>query len=207
MTSFIAGTATLVFSAYHFQQTAPLGVVGNVLVLPLVSLVIMPFAVLSVLMMPLGLEAPFVSIMGWGIDRMVDCAALVAGWSNGFTGNPLLTSSALLLSLGALAWFAYFQNWWRLIGPALAVPLILCTRQPARHSYRGQHPSRSGACRYRAGACDGADRKRRSRRLVRALPRRNRSECRRDHLRQPGLHRSNAALHGGCRQERSSIAR
>lgn len=125
MTSFIAGTATLVFSAYHFQQTAPLGVIGNVLVLPLVSLVIMPFAVLSVIMMPLGLEAPFVSIMGWGIDRMVDCAALVAGWSNGLTGNPLLTSSALLLSLGALAWFAYFQNWWRLIGPALAVPMIL----------------------------------------------------------------------------------
>ncbi|HEV7293545.1 MAG TPA: ComEC/Rec2 family competence protein [Devosia sp.] len=125
MTSFIAGTATLVFSAYHFQQTAPLGVIGNVLVLPLVSLVIMPFAVLSVIMMPLGLEEPFVSIMGWGIDRMVDCAALVAGWSNGLTGNPLLTSSALLSSLGALAWFAYFQNWWRLIGPALAVPLIL----------------------------------------------------------------------------------
>src|SRR5690606_38035320 len=50
VTSFIAGTATLLFSAYHFQPTAPLGVLGNVLVLPVVSLVIMPFAVLSVLL-------------------------------------------------------------------------------------------------------------------------------------------------------------
>ena len=125
VTSLIAGTATLLFSAYHFQQTAPLGVVGNVLVLPVVSLVIMPFAVLSVLAMPLGMEAPFVAAMGWGIDRMVDGAALVAGWSEGLTGNPLLTSLALIIGLAALAWFAFVDNWWRLLGPAVAVPLIL----------------------------------------------------------------------------------
>ena len=124
-TSFIAGTATLLFSAYHFQQTAPLGVVGNVLVLPVVSLVIMPFAVLSVLAMPLGIEAPFVATMGWGIDRMVDGATLVAGWSEGLTGNPLLTSLALMIGLVALAWFAFANSWWRLLGPAVALPLIL----------------------------------------------------------------------------------
>lgn len=125
LTSFIAGTATLLFSAYHFQQTAPLGVVGNVLVLPVVSLVIMPFAVLSVLAMPLGAEAPFVGIMGWGIDRMVDGATLVARWSEGLTGNPLLTSTALMIGLAALAWFAFVNSWWRLLGPAVAVPLVL----------------------------------------------------------------------------------
>lgn len=124
-TSFIAGTATLLFSAYHFQQTAPLGVLGNVLVLPVVSLVIMPFAVLSVIAMPFGVEAPAVSAMGWGIDRMVDGAELVAGWSEGWTGNPLLTSLALLIGLAALAWFAFVSSWWRLAGPALALPLVL----------------------------------------------------------------------------------
>jgi len=125
VTSLIAGTATLLFSAYHFQQTAPLGVIGNVLVLPLVSLVIMPFGVLSVLTMPLGMEAPFVAIMGWGIDRMVDEATLVAGWSAGLTGNPLLTHWALLIGLVALAWFAFCSTPWRLAGPVLAVPLVL----------------------------------------------------------------------------------
>lgn len=125
LTSFIAGTATLLFSAYHFQQTAPLGVIGNVLVLPVVSLIIMPFAVLSVLAMPFSLEAPFVAVMGWGIDRMVDGATLVAHWSNGLTGNPLLTSAALVIGLVALAWFAFFNTRWRFAGPALALPLIL----------------------------------------------------------------------------------
>src|SRR5690606_30474543 len=79
LTSFIAGLATLVFSAYHFQQTAPLSVVGNILVLPVLSLVIMPFAVISVLAMPLSLEPWPLQIMGWGIERMLDIAALVAG--------------------------------------------------------------------------------------------------------------------------------
>lgn len=125
VTSFIAGTATLLFSAYHFQQTAPLGVLGNVLVLPVVSIIIMPFAVLSVLAMPLGAEAPFVMTMGWGIDRMVDGATLVARWSEGLTGNPLLTSLALMIGLAALAWFAFLNSWWRLLAPALAVPLVL----------------------------------------------------------------------------------
>lgn len=124
-TSFIAGFATLLFSAYHFQQTAPLGVIGNVIALPVVSLVIMPFAVISVLAMPLGIEAPFVSITGWGIDRMMDVAELVTGWSHGLVGNPLLTGTALMIGLAALAWFAFIGTWWRLLGPAVALPLIL----------------------------------------------------------------------------------
>lgn len=124
-TSFIAGFATLLFSAYHFQQTAPLGVLGNVLALPFVSLVIMPFGVLSVLAMPLDLEAVFISIMGWGIDRMVDVAELVAGWSVGLTGNPLLAGWTLGAGLVALAWFAFIETQWRLLVPALAVVVIV----------------------------------------------------------------------------------
>lgn len=124
-TSAIAGLATLLFSAYHFQQTAPLGVIGNVLALPFVGLVIMPFGVLSVLAMPLGLDAPFLWAMGWGIDRLVDVAELVAGWSTGLTGNPLLSGWTLLAGLVALAWFAFLESRWRLLAPALALPIIL----------------------------------------------------------------------------------
>jgi len=125
LTSFIAGTATLLFSAYHFQQTAPLGVLGNVLALPVVSLIIMPFAVLSVLAMPFGVDAPFIRVMGWGIERMMDVAELVAAWSDGWIGNPLLTGWALLIGLAALGIFAFMTHWTRLVAPALVLPLVL----------------------------------------------------------------------------------
>ena len=125
ITSLVAGLATLVFSAYHFQQTAPLSVLGNVMVLPVLTLVIMPFAVVSVLAMPLALERWPLELMGWGIERMLDIAALVAGWSEGWTGNPLLTTWALAIALAALAWFAFFPTLRRMLGPVVAVPLLL----------------------------------------------------------------------------------
>jgi competence protein ComEC len=132
LTSLIAGTATLLFSAYHFQQTAPLGVLSNVLVLPLVSFIIMPTAIAAVLAMPFGVEAPFLLAMGWGIDRMMDVATAVANWSQGLETNPLLTPVALFIGLLAMAWFAFIRNYWRFAGPVLAIPAILLFALDAR---------------------------------------------------------------------------
>lgn len=124
-TSLVAGAATLLFSVYHFQQTSPLGVLGNLFSLPLVGFVMMPAAALGVLAMPLGLEAPFLMAMGWSIDRMIDMAAVVAGWSTHLRASPLLTPLALLIGLAALAWLAFFRDRWRLVGPLAAVPLVV----------------------------------------------------------------------------------
>ncbi len=125
LTSVIAGLATLLFSVYHFQQTSPLGVLGNLFSLPLVGFVMMPAAVLATLAMPFGWEAPFVAVMGWSIDRMLDLGGLVATWSSGLDYSPLLTPLALLLGLGALAWFTFLSSWHRLIAPALLLPAVL----------------------------------------------------------------------------------
>jgi competence protein ComEC len=125
VTSLVAGTATLLFSAYHFQQTSPLGVLGNLLTLPLVGFVMMPAAMLAVLMMPFGFERPFLVAMGWSIDRMLELARLVAGWSAQLDANPLLTPLALVIGFAALGWFAFFPNRFRYIGPALAAPLVV----------------------------------------------------------------------------------
>ncbi|ODT80363.1 MAG: hypothetical protein ABS76_16920 [Pelagibacterium sp. SCN 64-44] len=123
-TSFIAGAATLLFSAYHFQQTAPLSVLGNVMALPFVGL-IMWSGVLAMLVMPLGLDGPCFQLMGWGIEGMLWVAELVAGWSEGLTGNPLLANWTLVAGLAALAWFALLETRWRLLAPALLVPLVV----------------------------------------------------------------------------------
>jgi competence protein ComEC len=124
-TSLVAGLATLLFSAYHFQQTAPLGVLANVMMLPVLTFVIMPFGVLSVLLMPLDLDPLALPVMGWGIERMLDIARHVTEWTGGLEANPILTPWALVIGLAALAWFAFFIDRWRLAGPIAAVPLIL----------------------------------------------------------------------------------
>ena len=124
-TSVVAGLATLLFSVYHFQQTSPLGVLGNLLSLPLVGFVMMPAALVATLLMPLGLESLPLIVLGWSIDRMLDLAAITASWSSALNASPLLTPLALGLGLVAFAWFAFLPTWHRLIGPALMVPAVL----------------------------------------------------------------------------------
>lgn len=121
-TSLVAGAATLLFSVYHFQQTSPLGVIGNLVSLPLVGFVMMPSAMLAALMMPFGFEGPLLLAMGWSIERMLDLAALVSAMSSGIDASPLLAPLALVMGLAALGWFAFLPTWHRLIGPALIVP-------------------------------------------------------------------------------------
>ncbi|MDP3315605.1 MAG: ComEC/Rec2 family competence protein [Devosia sp.] len=124
LTSVVAGAATLLFSIYHFQQTAPLSVLGNLMSLVLIGFVMMPAALAATVLMPLGLEAPFLLVMGWSIDVMIWVATIVAGWSAGISASPLLLPLALLLGLLALAWFTFLTSWHRLVAPLLLVPAV-----------------------------------------------------------------------------------
>ena len=124
ITSTIAGAATLLFSAYHFQQTAPLGVLANLMAVILIA-PIMAAIVVAAMLMPLGWEAPFLAALQVFIEALIAIARLVSDWSAGLTLHPLLLPVALVLGLAALAWFAFFQSWHRLIGPALLAPAVL----------------------------------------------------------------------------------
>jgi len=131
LTSLIAGGATALFAAYHFQQTAPLGVLGNIVAIPLVAFVVLPAALISVLLMPLGFEWVFLGVMGWGTERIIEVAAYISGLSGGVVNAPLLNSTALLIGFAVLAWFAFFPGRERYISLAAApVLLVLFATSP-----------------------------------------------------------------------------
>src|SRR6185503_6208020 len=71
-TSLVAGLASAPFAAYHFNRFANYGVAANLLAMPVVSFVIMPFGVIALLLMPLGLDGPPLQVMAWGIRVMLD---------------------------------------------------------------------------------------------------------------------------------------
>ncbi|WP_141701691.1 ComEC/Rec2 family competence protein, partial [Methyloceanibacter marginalis] len=64
LTTLIAGTAVAPFAVYHFHRMTHFGLVANMIAAPLVSLLIMPMALLSLIAMPFGLEA-------WPLQAMV----------------------------------------------------------------------------------------------------------------------------------------
>ena len=74
--SLIAGTATAPFAVYHFGRYASYGLLANMVAIPLTSFWIMPWGMLALLLMPLGLEQLALVPMAWGIEQLVT----YAGW-------------------------------------------------------------------------------------------------------------------------------
>ncbi|MGO4523979.1 ComEC/Rec2 family competence protein [Microvirga sp. 2MCAF35] len=116
-TTLVASFATAPFAAYHFQSLNPYGLIGNALALPLVSLVVMPSAVLGVLAYPFGLDRPIWQVMGAAVSQVLDVSVWVGSFSGSTLVVPALGNTALvLLSLGlvlvsvpasALRWLAF----------------------------------------------------------------------------------------------------
>ncbi len=120
MTSLIAGCATALFAAYHFHAVAPLGLVANLLAMPVVSLAIMPLAVVSIVLLPFGYEAVTLPAMGWAIEIVLAIAQKIAAISGvGITG--LIPFHLFMIAVAGLAILTLATTRLRLIG----VPLVL----------------------------------------------------------------------------------
>ncbi len=74
VTSIVAGGATTIYAAWHFQQMPSLGLFTNLTAMPIVSAVVMPFAVFGALAMPFGLDGPFFHVMGLGLSATIAVA-------------------------------------------------------------------------------------------------------------------------------------
>lgn len=121
LTSLIATLATSPYSIFHFNRIASYGVIANMAAVPLTGLWIMPWAVLAVLLMPFGLERLALVPMGWGIDGIIDIAAVISDWPGAVQTVPTMPLSGLVIvTLGGL-WLCLWQRSWRYAG----VPFIV----------------------------------------------------------------------------------
>jgi competence protein ComEC len=132
-TSVMAGLATAPFAAYHFNRLSAYGVVANVLVMPVVSLVIMPAGVVALLLMPFGLEWLPLHFMEWGLALMLDTAHWVSSWPGAAIGVQAFSVEALLLMSLGLLWMACWHMSWRWLGlvpVSLGLVMAGFSRQP-----------------------------------------------------------------------------
>lgn len=120
MTSIIAGAATGLFGAWHFQRVSPLGLVANLAAMPLVSVVVMPAAVVGTLLIPLGLDAPFLALMGKALAVVMAIARWLAERSPA-DGVGLVPPAAVAVLSVALAILTVATTRLRLA----AVPLVI----------------------------------------------------------------------------------
>ncbi|MCO5065664.1 MAG: ComEC/Rec2 family competence protein [Rhizobiaceae bacterium] len=124
-TALVAGLATAIFGVWHFQRISPLSLFANLATSPIVSLVVMPFAVLSATAMPFGIDAPFLIVMGKGLSAML----WISDWLS--ARSPLdviglVPGAAVIWLTAALLLATLATTRLRLLGLACGMAGVLC---------------------------------------------------------------------------------
>jgi competence protein ComEC len=146
-TTIIASVFSGLPAAYHFSRAAPLSLVSNLLALPVVSLVIMPAAVVASIAMPLGLESLPLQAMNQGLRWVVWVADYVNGLPYADIAVGRLAGGAVLIAAyGAIA-LCLLQASARLIGVAVAVPALWFAPIEKRPDILIEHAARNVAVR------------------------------------------------------------
>lgn len=122
MTSLVAGVATSGFAAFHFHRIAAWGLVGNLIVMPVFTLLVMPAGVLALFLMPLGLDGVPLAVMGFGLDLVLTLAHMVADWPGAERAIPSAPGWVLALYGCGFAIACAARGLWR--APGIGVMLV-----------------------------------------------------------------------------------
>ncbi len=115
-TSIVGSIATMPYAIYHFDRATHYAVLGNLLAMPIMGFVAMPAAALAVFLMPFGLDAWPLKVLGFGIEIMLAMGRFVSGLPGAVSVMPAWPVSALILvSFGGL-WLGLWRRRWRWLG-------------------------------------------------------------------------------------------
>jgi competence protein ComEC len=132
-TTLVASLATAPFGIFHFQATNPFGLLGNAMALPLVSVVVMPSAVLGAIAYPFGLDGPFWWLMGLATHHVLTFASWVEDLSGSTLLVPAFGPGALGLLATALIVLVLFRTGLRIAAVAPLTIGLWLAANPQRH--------------------------------------------------------------------------
>ena len=126
LSTVIASLAVAPIGVYHFHKSQQYAVVANLIAGPAVNIVIMPAALLTLILMPFGLEWLALPIMALGIDFMTWTAYVVAAIPGAVGVIPEIRGFAFALMIAGGLWLMLWQTRWRLWGlPVIAAGVLL----------------------------------------------------------------------------------
>ena len=127
LTSLLAGLASLPYAAFHFGRVQFYFVLANLVAVPLTAFWVMPQGLLSLLLMPFGLEAVTLRPMGAGIDLILFLARQVAAFPDASLAVPVPPAWGLLSVSFGLLWLCLWRTRWRVLA---LLPLAIGLASP-----------------------------------------------------------------------------
>lgn len=126
LSSAVAGAATAPIGAAHFNQIAQFGLLANLLTVPLMGAVVIPAAVMSAALVPLGAEGIGLAVMEAAIRWILGVAAWVAGLDGAVWMVPTPAAWGLPVFALGMLWLILWRGHARWAGcvPALAALVL-----------------------------------------------------------------------------------
>ena len=132
LSTLVASIAIAPFAAFHFHKLALYGLVANLAAMPIFGLIVMPMALATLLVLPLGLEAWPLALMALGVETVVWVAEHVSSWKGAVIHVAAMPVSALvLLSIGGL-WMCLWRGRWRVAGLMIAAFGLMAAAEGTR---------------------------------------------------------------------------
>lgn len=149
LSTLIASIAVAPFAAYHFHKSQQYAMLANLVAIPICNLLVMPMALATLVLMPIGLEAWPLAGMDHGIRAMVWCATTVAALPGAVARIPAIPTVAFSLMVAGGLWLSLWRQRVRwlgvlpiLVGLALApfrtAPDALVARDGRLVAWRGE---------------------------------------------------------------------
>lgn len=131
LSTLIATIAVAPLAAYHFHKSQQFAIIANLVAIPICNILVMPAALASLVLIPFGLEALSLAIMGLGIEGMVWCARWVAAIPGSVGWIPAMAPAGFALMIGGGLWLTLWRARWRLLGVApIAMGLAIAPMEP-----------------------------------------------------------------------------
>ena len=125
LTSFLAGTASAPFGAFHFGHIQVYFVLANMVAVPLAALWAMPAGLAGLALMPFGLDWLAFIPMGWGVQAILWVARATAALPAATLDVPHMPSWGLAATALGMAWLGLWRTPLRLFGvPVIAFGLL-----------------------------------------------------------------------------------
>lgn len=119
VSSMIATISVFPLVIYFFNNFTPYNILANIVAIPLVSFITLPFATLSILLFPFGLEKFLLIPAGWAIGVVLNISKYIVSLPH----SVFIIQSQSLISLGlttvGFLWFMLWEQKWRYFGVLL----------------------------------------------------------------------------------------
>ena len=116
LTTLVAGMAVAPIAIYHFHHVTTYSVVGNVLAMPVLTLLVMPMALVGLVAMIFDLHALPLTLMAQGTSLIIASAQWVAGFTDARVNVGTISLSAFLIILSGGLWLCLWSSVYRYMG-------------------------------------------------------------------------------------------